>query len=82
MNNVDVSCLRIAFLASFFIVGAPFWLIPYNKVNLPNALYGAGLVVVAIAAMWLRSYGIAPFWRVVRIMTASVPTSVFAGGFP
>ncbi|MCW5574871.1 MAG: hypothetical protein KIT13_02135 [Burkholderiales bacterium] len=42
------------FTLAFFTVGVPFWMIPYNKVNLPDALLGPGLVVVLAAAVLAR----------------------------
>jgi hypothetical protein len=69
---------KAAFSAGFIGVGLPYWLIPYGDVNLPNALYGPGLVVVAGAAMLLHGYGLARFWRAAGLMTMSVPAAVFA----
>ena len=66
-----------AFIVSFFAVGASYWLIPYNKINLPDALMGPGLFVVSFSTLLLRSYG-APFWRLTAIMGGSVPAAVFA----
>jgi len=66
-----------AFIVSFFAVGAPYWLIPYNKINLSDALMGPGLFVVSFSALLLRSYG-APFWRLTAIIGGSVPAALFA----
>jgi hypothetical protein len=62
--------LVIAFVISCVAVGAPYWLIPYNKVNLPNALMGPGLLVIILAALMLRLYGKISFWRIVKIIGA------------
>jgi hypothetical protein len=70
--------LPIAFVTSFLAVGMPYWLIPYHRLNLPDALLGAGLVVVGIAAFALRAWGAAPFWRATMIAAASVPAVVLA----
>ncbi|MGR6035638.1 MAG: hypothetical protein ACU4EQ_00295 [Candidatus Nitrosoglobus sp.] len=68
--------LVIAFVISCVAVGAPYWLIPYNKVNLPNALMGPGLLVIILAALMLRLYETTPFWRIVKIIGATVPAAV------
>jgi hypothetical protein len=45
-----------AFAAVFIAVGVPFWLTPYARVSLPDALYGAGLLVAmgVTAFLWTR----------------------------
>ena len=68
--------IKIGFAVACLLIGATYWMIPYNKVNLPDALYGPGLIAVALAALLLRAFGIAPFWKVVRTMAASVPAAV------
>ena len=62
-----------ACIAALAAVGIPYWVIPYNKVNLPDALLGPGLVVVCISSLLLCLYHIAPFWRATLIMGATVP---------
>ncbi len=64
------------FALAFFTVGVPYWLVPYNKLNLPDALLGAGLVVVFAAALAARLYSGKSFMRVVMVMGAAVPTVV------
>lgn len=66
----------IAFLSGVVLVGVPYWSIPYRAINLPDALYGPGLLAVTIAAFVLRMKGITSFWRAVGIMTVSVPAAV------
>jgi hypothetical protein len=70
--------LPIAFLLSFLAVGIPYWLIPYNQVDLPSALIKPGLLVVVFAALLLRSRKAATFWKAVTMLAASVPAAVFA----
>lgn len=70
--------LLIGFLVGFFAVGIPYWLIPYNRLSLPNALMGAGLLVVAGVALVLRLRVTSTFWRTVAIASAAVPAAVFA----
>lgn len=78
MESIHPGWIKAAFIAAFISVGIPYWLIPYNTVNLPNALYGPGLVVVVVAALWLRAKGVASFARVLHVMAASVPAAVLA----
>lgn len=78
MDKLKQNGLPIAFISSFFAVGVPYWLIPYSKLNLPDALMTAGMFVVVFAALVLRLYGRTPFWKVTSIVGASVPAAVFA----
>ena len=57
-------------------MGVPYWLIPYNKLNLPDAVLGAGLMVVVAAAALARVYSGRHFFRVVVVMGAAVPAAV------
>lgn len=68
--------LSAAFLVGMLSVGIPFWLMPYNKLNVPDALYGAGLIVVFILALSLRAFGLATFSRTLHVLAASVPAAV------
>ncbi len=38
MNRLKPSLLLIAFIACFFVVGIPYWGVPYNKVSLPSTI--------------------------------------------
>ncbi|OQW43111.1 MAG: hypothetical protein A4S08_10470 [Proteobacteria bacterium SG_bin4] len=78
MDSVTKKHLIIAFFLSFFAVGIPYWRIPYNTVNLPEALPVFGLIVVGSAAMMLRLQTTATFWQIIKVITASVPAAVFA----
>lgn len=66
------------FTCSFLVVGVPYWLIPYNRVNLPDALLGPGLVIVVMAAALARAFSGRPFMRVVAVMGGVVPAVVMA----
>lgn len=66
----------MAFLLPFVAVGIPYWSIPYNRVNLPNALLTAGLIAVPVAALLLRSLGTANIWLATVIAGAAVPAVV------
>ena len=63
---------------ALFAVGVPYWLIPYSKLNLPDAVLGAGLLVVIVAAALARMYSGRPLWRVVAVIGSVVPTVVLA----
>ena len=78
MNNDPSRWRRTAFLLSFFCVGIPYWLIPYQQVNLPAALMSAGLAVVVLAALCLRAFSITPFWKTVRLLGWSPAAAVIA----
>ncbi len=78
MDKLRQNGLPIAFVASFLAVGVPYWLIPYSKISLPDALVAPGMLVVVLGALMLRSCGVASFWRVTSIVGASVPAAVFA----
>jgi len=66
------------FTLAFFTVGVPFWMIPYSKANLPDGLYGPGLVVVLAAAVVARAYSGKSFLRTVLVMGSAVPAAVMA----
>lgn len=66
------------FAAAFFAIGLPYWEIPYSKVNLPDALMGAGLVLLFAATVLTRFYAGRSLMRVVLVMGAVVPAVVMA----
>jgi hypothetical protein len=63
MRLIKSYWLPLAAVASLFAVGIPYWLIPYNKLNLPSALLTPGLAVVVASALLLRLFGAASFRR-------------------
>lgn len=68
----------IAFTASFFAVGFPLWLIPYKKLNLPDALLEPGIFVVVVSALLLCAYKLASVWNAIWLVGAAVPAAVLA----
>jgi hypothetical protein len=64
------------FALAFFTVGVPYWLIPYKKLNLPDALLGAELIVVFAVAALARVYSGRSFLRVAMVMGSAVPAVV------
>jgi hypothetical protein len=82
MGKIKSWRLSAAFVISLLGVGISFWQIPYSKLNVPDALYGPGLVVVFILALLLRVFAVAPFLKVMNVLAASVscpPFFVFQG---
>jgi hypothetical protein len=48
-----------AFLLGVLVAGIPFWRIPYSGLNVPDAFYGIGVIVVFVAAAVLTyRYGV------------------------
>lgn len=78
MQNPQPPWPRLVFLVAFLSVGLPYWPIPYDQVNLPNALYGFGLIVVFLGAMLLRWRVGTPVRRSVLAAGSAVPAAVFA----
>jgi hypothetical protein len=74
----DTHWLWLCLAASFLAVGIPYWLIPYGKVNLPDAVLGPGLIVLVLSALLLRIYRVASFWRITCVIGASVALAVMA----
>lgn len=70
--------LPLAAVASLLAVGIPYWLIPYNKLSLPNALLTPGLAVVGASALLLRLFGAASFQRVSFVIGGTVVVAVMA----
>ena len=78
MNKHVRYWLAGAFVAGFVAIGVPYWQMPYNKVSLPDTLYGAGLLVVAVAAFVARAIGKANLLWVILFAGAAVPAAVLA----
>jgi hypothetical protein len=77
MRNSRIPALLAAFLASFLAVGVPYWRIPYDRASLPSSLYGAGLVVVFLAAAACRLLASVRFGPAV-LVGAAVPGAILA----
>lgn len=78
MHWVTFHGLKAAFVIGVLSIGIPFWLTPYNKLNVPDALYGPGLAIVFFLALLLRSAGIAGFLRTMNVLAAAAPAAVLA----
>jgi len=70
--------LWVSMIASLLAVGVPYWQIPYNKLNLPNALIGPGLLVIGISALLLRMAGLASLRRATFMVGAMAAAAVMA----
>jgi hypothetical protein len=65
-----------AFLVGFLAIGVPYWLMPYDKVSLPNTLYSMGLMIVTIAAAGARAFGKTHALAAIIVAGAAVPAAV------
>jgi hypothetical protein len=57
-------------------VGFKYWRLPDDGIGLPQALYGPGLVAVAVVALLLRAFGTGRFANVWLPVASSVPLAV------
>ena len=78
MTRSSPAWLLIGFLIAFVAVGFAHWQLPYDKVSLPNSLYGPGLVAVGLIALMLRAFGVGRFLTVWLLIAATVPAAVMA----
>lgn len=67
-----------AFITCVLAIGICYWTIPYSLLTLPDALGGAGLFAIGMAAFMLCVYGVARFWTITFVLAASVPAAVCA----
>jgi hypothetical protein len=68
--------LPLGFAASTLATGVPYWSMPYQQVNLPNALYGPGLLVLFLGAVIAQTGEASTFWKRVAIFGSSLPVVV------
>ncbi len=78
MTRSSPAWLLIGFFIAFVAVGFAHWQLPYDKVSLPNSLYGPGLVAVGLIAMMLRAFGTGRFLTIWWLIAATVPAAVMA----
>ncbi|MET1161256.1 MAG: hypothetical protein ABWY48_01865 [Pseudoxanthomonas sp.] len=76
MTRSSPAWLFIAFLIATVGVGFPYWQADYSQLSLPEALYGPGLVAVAVVAMMVRAFGVARFWKTWLWIAVAVPWAV------
>lgn len=70
--------LHIAFVAVFFLVGLPYWRIPYASASLPNSLWGPALLVVLAAPVAVLLLSKNTFARTAGVIGLAVPALVMA----
>lgn len=78
MTRSSRGWLLIAFAVTFIGVGFRYWQLPYQQLNLPDALYGPGLAAVFVVAMMVRAFGVARFWIAWLVVASAVPAVVLA----
>lgn len=76
MNSFRYGWLWFGFTLPFLAVGLPYWLLPYNRVNVPDALLTPGLGLAAFAALVLCACRLTSFWKATWIVAAAVPAVV------
>lgn len=64
------------FCAAVLSLGLKYWLIPYGTLNLPEALVGPALGVIALGSVAAVALGAAKFWRAVLVFGSAAPTTV------
>ena len=78
MLNWKSLWLLPAFVAVFFLVGIPFWNIPYSKVSVPNSLVAPGLVGLIAFSLILTVFEVASLRRIFVVMSLCLPALVYA----
>jgi hypothetical protein len=78
MRKVGKLWVGAACSAAFLAAGLPYWLVPYGKLNLPDALLHPGLGLVAVGALTVRLAGAASFSRSTHALGLTVPAAVSA----
>lgn len=66
----------IGFAIALLGVGFKYWQLPYAHAGLPEALFGPGLIAVAVVAMLLRAFGTARYVVVWLLLAPTVPVAV------
>lgn len=76
MKYKDHVWIVSGFLICFFVVGIPYWQIPYDEINLPGAILNSRLWVVVIlsAVVFLMEHR--TFRNNVMVMGLSVPAVI------
>lgn len=70
--------LAASFLACALAIGIPYFALEYSQVNLPNSLFGWGLLLVLALAALIRFSGSAGFLSTAAIMALVAPVVVMA----
>lgn len=67
--------LVLAFAACYLAIGIPYWQTSYSSVSLPNSLYGPGLLLMFICALFFCSRGTRFLWSA-TVLGLSAPAAV------
>ena len=78
MPNLKSLWLLPAFVAAFFLIGIPFWDIPYSQVSVPNSLVALGLIGLVVLTVILTAFEVASLRRIFVIMSLCLPVVVYA----
>jgi hypothetical protein len=70
--------LHIAFVVVFFVMGLPYWRIPYSSASLPNSLWGPAMLVVLAAPVAVLVLSKNTFARTSGVIGLAVPAMVMA----
>jgi prolipoprotein diacylglyceryltransferase len=76
-SNQNMS-MKFYVCLTFFSVGIPYWLIPYNKLNLPDALITPFLIVPFISCLLLRIRTSHKLSKITWLIGASMVGAVIA----
>jgi hypothetical protein len=70
--------LHIAFVVVFFVMGLPYWRIPYSSASLPNSLWGPAMLVMLAAPVAVLVLSKNTFARTSGVIGLAVPAMVMA----
>jgi hypothetical protein len=73
-NPRAVLALSGAFVLCLLAIGLPYWALAYSQVDLPNALYGWGMLVLGLAAASIQATGTAGFLPTLATLGFVAPT--------
>lgn len=76
MSRRNRLTLALAFALALLAVGLPYWQIPYAQISLPGAVWGVGLIVVAVLAAACRIAVATALWPTALVLGAAVPGAV------
>lgn len=72
MQRIRPLWLALAAIAIFFMIGIPYWRIPYPDLNLPGALMTPWLLLAMILALLLCFTRTARFWLAAPMVAVAV----------
>lgn len=78
MPNLKSFWLLPAFATAFFLIGIPFWDIPYSQVSVPNSLVAPRLISLVALTVILTVFEVASLRRILVVMSLCLPVVVYA----